>query len=67
MNYQQAQDLWRGAGLHVAPTIDGTGAHRLTIIDSNWVVLSQNPPAGTVVDRDGFIAATVKKYTDNQR
>lgn len=64
MNYQQAQDLWRGAGLHVAPAIDGTGANRLPVIDSNWVVLSQNPPAGAVVDRGSFITATVKKYTD---
>ena len=65
LDYQSAQDLWRGAGLHVAPAIDAAGAHRLPIIDSNWVVLSQDPPAGSLVDDDSFITATVKKYTDD--
>jgi beta-lactam-binding protein with PASTA domain len=65
MNYQDAQDLWRGAGLHVAPAVDALGAHRLPIIDSNWVVLRQSPAAGTTVDTGTFITATVKKYTDN--
>jgi PASTA domain len=65
LDYQSAQDLWRAAGLHVAPATDATGAHRLPIVDSNWVVLSQDPPAGAVVDRGSFITATVKKYTDD--
>jgi beta-lactam-binding protein with PASTA domain len=64
LNYQQAQDAWRGAGLHVSPATDASGAHRLPIIDSNWVVLSQNPPAGATVAVGSFIVATVKKYTD---
>jgi hypothetical protein len=65
LNYQAAQDLWRAAGLHVAPAHDATGVHRLPIIDSNWVVLAQDPPAGTQVERGTFITATVKKYTDD--
>jgi beta-lactam-binding protein with PASTA domain len=64
-NYQDAQDLWRAAGLHVLPAIDATGANRIPIIDSNWYVLAQDPAAGTVVPMDSFITATVKKYTDN--
>jgi hypothetical protein len=64
MDYQSAQDIWRAAGMHVAPAIDATGAHRLPVIDSNWLVLSQDPAAGTVVAADSFITATVKKYTD---
>ncbi len=64
-DYQSAQDLWRAAGLHVAPAIDATGAHRLPIIDSNWVVLSQSLTAGTSVPSGTFITATVKKYTDS--
>ncbi|WP_186315529.1 PASTA domain-containing protein [Catellatospora sichuanensis] len=64
-DYQAAQDIWRAAGLHVAPAHDATGAHRLPMIDSNWVVLSQNPPAGGRVDAGSFITATVKKYTDD--
>jgi hypothetical protein len=64
MNYQAAQDAWRAAGLHVSPAVDATGANRLPIIDSNWVVLSQNPSSGTRVESGSFIVATVKKYTD---
>lgn len=64
MNYQAAQDAWRAAGLHVSPAVDATGAKRLPVIDSNWVVLSQDPPAGTRVAAGSFIVATVKKYTD---
>ena len=64
MNYQAAQDAWRAAGLHVSPAVDATGANRLPIIDSNWVVLSQDPAAGTRVEAGSFIVATVKKYTD---
>src|SRR4051794_592044 len=64
LNYQQAQDVWRSAGLHVLPAVDATGAHRLPLIDSNWVVLSQDPAAGTTVGPGAFITATVKKYSD---
>lgn len=65
MNYQAAQDLWRSAGLHVSPAIDATGANRLPVVDSNWVVLAQDLKAGSKVSADSFITATVKKYTDN--
>jgi hypothetical protein len=65
LNYQAAQDLWRAAGLHVFPAMDATGANRLPIIDSNWVVLSQDLKAGSFVDSGSFIRATVKKYTDS--
>lgn len=34
-------------------------ANRLPVIDSNWVVLAQDPKAGAVVDADTFITATV--------
>ncbi|MBI1377787.1 MAG: PASTA domain-containing protein [Frankiales bacterium] len=64
MDYQSAQDLWRAAGLHVAPATDATGANRLPIIDSNWVVLAQDLKPGSKVPADSFITATVKKYTD---
>jgi hypothetical protein len=64
-DYQTAQDIWRAAGLHVAPAHDATGANRLPVIDSNWVVLAQDPKAGTRVDKGSFIKATVKKYTDS--
>ncbi|MBB4751992.1 PASTA domain-containing protein [Actinoplanes lobatus] len=65
MDYQSAQDLWRAAGLHVAPATDATGAHRLPLIDANWVVLAQDLKAGKKVPSDSFITATVKKYSDD--
>jgi hypothetical protein len=64
MNYQDAQDLWRAAGLLVAPAEDATGANRLPVLDSNWVVLAQDLKAGSKVAADSMITATVKKYTD---
>lgn len=65
MNYQDAQDLWRGLGLIVMPAEDATGAHRLPVIDSNWVVVGQDPAPGTPLSRGSKIRATVKKYTDS--
>jgi hypothetical protein len=64
LDYQSAQDRWRAAGLHVLPAVDATGAHRLPVIDSNWIVLSQKPKAGTKVASGSFITATVKKSSD---
>jgi hypothetical protein len=63
-DYQTAQDLWRAVGLHVAPGIDALGAHRVAVLDSNWVVLSQSPAPGSSVPTDTAITATIKKFTD---
>lgn len=64
MNYQEAQDAWRAAGLHVAPAEDATGANRIPVLDRNWVVVSQDLQPGSKVAADSFITATVKKFTD---
>lgn len=64
MNYQAAQDLWRGKGLVVMPATDGLGAHRVPVIDSNWLVLAQDLEPGSVVKWGTAITATVIKYTD---
>ena len=64
LDYQQAQDLWRGVGLSVMPATDATGANRIPVLDSNWVVLAQDPAAGAVVPAGSSITATVKKYSD---
>ena len=61
LDYQSAQDRWRAAGLHVAPAVDATGAHRLPLIDSNWLVLAQSLKAGSKVKAGSFITATVEK------
>src|SRR6185312_10027278 len=64
MDYQSAQDLWRSAGLIVAPATDATGANRIPFLDSNWIVLDQDLTAGTTVARNTAITATIKKFTD---
>jgi TM2 domain-containing membrane protein YozV len=64
LDYQSAQDLWRAQGLVVMPAEDATGADRIPVIDSNWVVVSQSPAAGEEVEEGSSITATVKKYTD---
>lgn len=65
LDYQSAQDAWRGAGLIVAPAEDATGAHRTPVVDSNWVVLEQDLTAGSKVQSGSLIKASVKKYTDD--
>ena len=65
LDYQRAQDTWRGAGLVVLPAEDATGANRIPIIDSNWVVISQEPSAGSRVHEGSSITATIKKLTDD--
>jgi beta-lactam-binding protein with PASTA domain len=64
-NYQQAQDLWRAAGLIVMPADDATGANRIPILDSNWYVVAQSPAAGSKVAYNSEITATIRKYTDD--
>ena len=63
-NYETAQGIWRGEGLHVFPATDALGLGRIPIIDSNWFVVDQDPKGGTRVSRGSFITATVKKYSD---
>ncbi len=65
MNYQDAQDLWRSQGLVVLPAEDATGANRMPMIDSGWVVLGQDPKPGTPAKDGDSITAVVKKYSDD--
>jgi hypothetical protein len=46
MNLQEAQDLLQSLGSHSLNQVDALGKDRSQIIDSNWKVCSQNPPAG---------------------
>lgn len=64
-NYQDAQDLARGLGLTVLPGVDATGANRIPVLDSGWIVVSQDVPAGSEVAPGTSITMTVKKTTDN--
>lgn len=64
-DYQSAQDAWRASGLVVAPATDATGANRLPLVDSNWVVVGQDLKAGSQVPAGSPITASVKKYSDD--
>jgi len=64
MNYQRAQDLWRGKGLVVLPANDASGQDRWALLDSNWYVVGQKPAAGTQIKDGGTIRASILKYGD---
>ena len=48
-NLQVAQDLVQSAGIFFSTSEDATGAGRMQVLDSNWVVIGQEPAAGTLV------------------
>lgn len=49
MNLQDAQDTIQTTGVFFSRSFDATGAGRSQIIDSNWVVVSQDPAPGTPI------------------
>jgi hypothetical protein len=63
-NHQDAQDELQAHGLYNLSEEDATGEGRMLIIDRNWHVVSQDPPAGTKVSEDANITLRSKKYTD---
>ena len=64
MNHQQAQDTMQAAGLYNLREVDGKGLGRMLVVDSNWVQVDQDPPAGTKVGAGTVITLTAIKYTD---
>jgi PBP1b-binding outer membrane lipoprotein LpoB len=61
LDHQLAQDTMQAAGLYVLDEEDATGAGRLLLFDRNWTVVSQDPPAGTLVNADQTILLRSKK------
>lgn len=61
MDHQLAQDTMQAAGLYSLDEEDATGAGRMLLFDRNWVVVSQDPPAGTSVAPDETITLRSKK------
>jgi hypothetical protein len=49
MNLQRAQDTIQAAGKFFSDSHDATGAGRLQVIDSNWIVVDQDPAPGELV------------------
>ena len=60
-DHQLAQDTMQAAGLYNLSEEDATGQGRLLIIDRNWTVVEQDPPAGTKVAEDETITLRSKK------
>jgi hypothetical protein len=61
-----AQKLLSTAGFRNNRPADATGQGRLLIPTVTWVVQSQKPPAGTLVDRSTQVVLEVRKSTDGQ-
>ncbi len=60
-NHQYAQDTMQDAGLYNLAEEDATGQGRVLLWDRNWVVVEQDPPAGTNVAPDTRITLRSKK------
>jgi chitodextrinase len=61
MNHQYAQDKMQSVGLYMLDEEDATGQGRMLTWDRNWVVVEQEPPAGTMVTEETTIMLRSKK------
>ncbi|WP_018683462.1 PASTA domain-containing protein [Actinokineospora enzanensis] len=64
MDHQDAQNKMQSAGFYFLTEEDATGQGRQLIVDHNWVVVEQVPPAGTVAPQTEKILLRSKKKTD---
>ncbi|GAA3997477.1 hypothetical protein GCM10022247_16910 [Allokutzneria multivorans] len=64
MEHQKAQDTMQAAGLRNLAEEDATGRKRLLINDRNWVVVTQEPAAGSVVPKTTKVLLKSKKKDD---
>jgi hypothetical protein len=60
LNLQDAQDSIQDAGVFFSRSYDCTGAGRSQIVDSNWLVITQNIPAGRPFGENEAILGVVK-------
>ncbi|MGW0175625.1 PASTA domain-containing protein [Rhodococcus sp. NPDC003322] len=60
MNLQDAQDTIQAAGVFYSRSQDATGEGRNQVIDRNWVVVGQAPPAGSTVGEGEAMLSVVK-------
>jgi hypothetical protein len=61
---QFAQDTMQAAGLYNLTSHDSTGQARSQVLDRNWQVTDQSPPAGSKVAADQLVDLGAKKFTD---
>jgi hypothetical protein len=60
-DHQLAQDTMQSAGLYLLDERDCTGQDRLLLWDRNWVVVEQDPPAGSQASEDTVVTLCSKK------
>ncbi len=65
MDLQQAQDTIQTAGVFFSRSFDASGEGRNQIVDRNWIVVSQDPPAGSPIDEGRPNLGAVKKNEPN--
>ena len=64
LNLQEAQDVIQEAGVFFSRSFDATGKGRRQIIDSNWVVVSQEPQPGSSIGEGDAKLGAVKYGED---
>lgn len=61
MNLQVAQDhIQAETGVFLSLSEDATGADRMQIVDSNWLVVAQRPAPGTPIGEGDAVLSAVK-------
>jgi beta-lactam-binding protein with PASTA domain len=60
----EAEGMLTGTGFNTIKPVDATGQHRVVINPENWLVRSQDPPAGARVTTHTAITLEVAKPTD---
>lgn len=61
MDLQSAQDLIQDQGIFFSKSEDASGQGRRQIIDTNWVVVSQNIEVGAPINEGEVILAVLKE------
>ena len=65
MNLQDAQDRIQEEGVFYSRSSDATGRGRSQIIDSNWIVVGQEPQPGEPIGEGDAVLSVVKNNEDN--
>lgn len=65
MNLQAAQDQIQKTGVFYSRSRDATGRGRSQLLDRNWIVVSQSPPAGTRIGEGDAVLSVVKADESN--
>ncbi|WP_256988359.1 MULTISPECIES: PASTA domain-containing protein [unclassified Rhodococcus (in: high G+C Gram-positive bacteria)] len=60
MNLQSAQNAIQAAGVFYSRSADASGEGRMQVNDSNWIVVAQDPPAGTLIAEGDALLSAVK-------